>query len=59
MAAYGFKLGTSRLTLQLNVDNVFDTEWYAGVYENSRDFIMPGTPRCFRASARFDLWSGQ
>jgi iron complex outermembrane receptor protein len=59
MAQYTFRVRGSRVAAQLNVDNVFDTEWYAGVYKNSRDFIMPGTPRAFRASVRLDLWTGE
>jgi outer membrane receptor for ferric coprogen and ferric-rhodotorulic acid len=55
MAQYRFKAGRARLTAQVNLDNVFDTVWYAGVYKNSRDFIMPGTPRRVQASLRLDL----
>lgn len=59
MAQYRFRVRKSQVTVQLNVDNALDTEWYAGVYRNSRDFIMPGTPRRFQGSVRFDLWGGQ
>jgi iron complex outermembrane receptor protein len=55
MAQYRFRLGTSRFTAQLNGSNLFDTTWYAGVYNNSRDFILPGAPRHVTGSLRVEF----
>jgi iron complex outermembrane receptor protein len=45
MGQYRFLIDKTRWTAQLNVNNVFDTQYYAGVWKNSRDFILPGAPR--------------
>lgn len=42
-AGYTFKAGRSRLTVQLNARNLFDTKHYE--YANGRTAIIPGAPR--------------
>jgi len=42
-----------RVTLQLNVKNVFDTVYYQN--SSSRLNIFPGAPRTFLASIRAEL----
>jgi iron complex outermembrane receptor protein len=55
MAQYRLPIRRTSLTAQVNLNNVFDTTWYAGVYNNSRDFILPGTPRQLLTSLRLEL----
>lgn len=42
---YAFSVNDIRWTAQLNVNNIFDQRYFTGVYNNSRDFILPGSPR--------------
>ncbi|MGE0449259.1 MAG: TonB-dependent siderophore receptor [Vicinamibacterales bacterium] len=42
-AGYTFKAGRSRLTVQLNARNLFNTKYYE--YASNRTSIIPGTPR--------------
>jgi len=55
MAQYRFRLGPARLSAQLNVNNLLDQKYYAGIYGNARDFIQPGTTRQFIGSLRADF----
>lgn len=48
-AAYTFKAGRSRLTAQVNLRNLFDTEYYE--VAGGRSSIVPGTPRAVLVSA--------
>jgi iron complex outermembrane receptor protein len=54
MLQYKFNIGKSNGSLQFNVNNILDKEWYAGVYRNSRDFILPGTTRQFMGTVRIE-----
>jgi len=54
MASYDFKVGTARVSLQLNVDNVFDRRFYTGSHQFVKDWIAVGKPRTFTLSARVD-----
>jgi iron complex outermembrane receptor protein len=54
MLQYKFNIGRSNGSLQFNVNNILDKEWYAGVYRNSRDFILPGTTRQFMGTVRIE-----
>jgi iron complex outermembrane receptor protein len=44
-AQYAFAVNDIRWIAQINVNNIFDQRYFAGVYNNSRDFILPGSPR--------------
>jgi iron complex outermembrane receptor protein len=54
MTSYDFKVGTSRVSLQLNVDNLFNRRFYTGSHQFSQDWIQPGKPRTFTMSARVE-----
>lgn len=52
MAGYKLKLGGSRASLQLNVDNLLDKTYYSG--SNGGQVIHYGTPRTFMGSLRIE-----
>ncbi|MGB7988350.1 MAG: TonB-dependent siderophore receptor [Candidatus Methylophosphatis roskildensis] len=53
MASYAFKVGATKLTAQVNVDNVFDRTHFVG--SNSGSFITVGNPRTVKGSLRVDF----
>ena len=55
MVSYGFRAGKGRGTLQFNLKNVFDTVYYSGSHQFSKDWIQPGTPRTASVTLRIDL----
>jgi iron complex outermembrane receptor protein len=55
MAAYRFTLGAARAQLQLNLNNVFDREYFSGSHQHVTDWIQPGAPRTLLANFRIDL----
>jgi iron complex outermembrane receptor protein len=55
MVQYRFRVGAAAMQAQVNVNNIFDKVYYAGVYNDSRDFILPGPPRRALASFRVDF----
>jgi iron complex outermembrane receptor protein len=52
MAAYRFKLGGAASSLQINVNNLFDREYFAGSHQHVTDWIQPGSPRSVFATLR-------
>jgi iron complex outermembrane receptor protein len=54
LAAYEWKLGSSTLTAQLNVENLADEEYFnpAAPFQA---FVAPGAPRTFLGSIRFQF----
>jgi iron complex outermembrane receptor protein len=58
MASYERRVGKSRLTLQLNVDNLANSFYYYGLYPAAYanySYLNYGTPRSVLASVRLDL----
>ena len=53
MASYGWKVGSKLLTAQLNVDNLFDRNYYVGT--NSWVMITPGAPLSAKASLKAEF----
>lgn len=54
MASYGWNVGVNKkLTAQLNIDNLFDRNYYAG--SNSWVMITPGAPLSAKASVKLDF----
>lgn len=53
MASYQLKVGASKITAQLNIDNLLDKRYFAGT--NSGNFITPGAPRTFLGSVRIEF----
>ncbi len=53
MASYQWQMGMTRMTAQLNVNNLFDQSYFAGT--NSGSFIYPGMPRFFMGSLRMEF----
>lgn len=51
MAAYQWKIGDTKLSAQLNVNNLLDKQYYKGTY-NNRNVIFPGEPLTFMGSIR-------
>ncbi len=54
MAAYTQRVGQHRMTVQLNINNLFNKEYYANS-GGSRTSIMPGSPRSFLASLKYEF----
>ena len=54
-AAYGLKLGTTKLTLRARVDNLFDRFYWRDVTQQLGGYLLPGAPRTVRVSAQFDF----
>ncbi len=54
MTSYAMKLGKTRVTAQLNVNNLFDKEYFpsSGGFDRNRIFV--GTPRVFLGSIRLE-----
>jgi len=53
MGSYSWRIGPTRVTAQLNIDNIADTHYFAG--SNSGNFIMPGAPRTFLGSLKVEF----
>lgn len=53
LAAYAWKVGRSRLTAQLNVENALEKVYFTA--PGGRGEIHPGTPRTFTASLRAEF----
>jgi iron complex outermembrane receptor protein len=53
MTSYEMQIGKSKVTTQLNVDNLLNKEYYAG--SNSGNFITIGAPRSFMGSIRVEF----
>jgi iron complex outermembrane receptor protein len=53
MASYQIKVGGTKVTTQLNIDNLLDKTYYAGT--NTANFITFGTPRTFLGSVRVEF----
>lgn len=45
MAAYDFEAMGSKASVQLNVNNLFDTRYYTGSHQFVTDWVHPGAPR--------------
>lgn len=54
-AQYGFTVQRVRWTAQINVENVLNQRYFAGIYNNSRDFIQPGSPRAVVATVKTEF----
>jgi iron complex outermembrane recepter protein len=53
LAAYTWKLGPTRLTARLNVENLLDEEYFKNVVSSSE--IHPSAPRTFIGSLRIEF----
>jgi iron complex outermembrane recepter protein len=53
LAAYTWKLGPTRLTVQLNIKNLLDKEYFKNVVSSNE--IQPGAPRSFIGSLRIEF----
>jgi iron complex outermembrane receptor protein len=53
MASYGINVGPSRVSLQLNLDNLIDKTYFLG--SNGGSHIQFGAPRTFLGSVRVDF----
>jgi iron complex outermembrane receptor protein len=54
-AAYGLKLGATKLTVRARVDNLFDKFYWRDVTPALGGYLLPGAPRTFRLSGQFDF----
>ncbi len=54
MTSYAMKVGKSRITAQLNVNNLFNEEYFPSSGGFNRVRIAVGTPRAFLGSLRFE-----
>ncbi|MBD9357064.1 TonB-dependent siderophore receptor [Methylomonas albis] len=55
MAAYSWKVGPTKLTTQLNVNNLLDKMYWDSAANNSSNGVMPGAPRSFLGSVRVEF----
>jgi len=53
LAGYEWKIGPSKLAVQLNVDNLFDKEYFSG--SNSGATVPVGAPRTFLGSIQIEF----
>ena len=53
MASYEWRIGLTRMTAQLNVNNIFDRTYYSSALFPG--FITPGMPRFFMGSIRMEF----
>ncbi|MGQ0592972.1 MAG: hypothetical protein ACT4QB_10060, partial [Gammaproteobacteria bacterium] len=53
LASYQWLLGPTKLTAQLNLDNLFDKTYFVG--SNSGGAIQFGAPRTFLGSIRIEF----
>lgn len=54
MVAYRFALGSSKASLQFNLDNVFNRKYYTGSHQFLQDWIKLGNPRTAKLTLRVD-----
>lgn len=54
MVAYRFGLGSSKASLQFNLDNVFNRKYYTGSHQFVQDWIKLGNPRTAKLTLRVD-----
>ncbi len=54
MAAYRFPLGGAKGQLQLNINNLFDRDYFIGSHQHVTDWNQPGAPRTVLATFRID-----
>ena len=52
MLSYGWAVAAGRATVEVNVDNLFDTRYYASSHQFVQDWIRPGTSRTARLTLR-------
>lgn len=55
MAAYAFKEGGYKGSVQLNLKNVFNRQYYTGSHQLVTDWIQPGAPRTASVTLRLDI----
>lgn len=55
MASYSWKVGHTKLSTQLNVNNLLDKEYYDSAANSRSNGVMPGTPRSFMGSIRVEF----
>jgi iron complex outermembrane receptor protein len=55
MAGYSWKVGRTKLSTQLNVNNLLDKSYYDSAANSRTQGIMPGTPRSFMGSIRVEF----
>jgi iron complex outermembrane receptor protein len=53
MAAYGWHAAGTQMSVQLNVDNLFDKRYFESL--SGTRTVMPGTPRRWIASLRVEF----
>ncbi len=54
MVSYNWKIGDSKLTTQLNVNNLLDKDYFRGSRVGDRSGALPGEPISFIGSLRLD-----
>lgn len=54
MTSYTWHLAKSRITTQLNVDNMLDKRYYGSSQNSNSTGIFPGTPLTFLGSVKFE-----
>jgi iron complex outermembrane receptor protein len=54
MVSYAFALGTTKGSVQLNVNNLFDRRYFSGSHQFVQDWIKPGDPRTALLTLRFE-----
>lgn len=55
MTAYAFKESGYKGTLQFNLKNVFNRQYYTGSHQLVTDWIQPGSPRTASVTLRLDI----
>ncbi len=55
MVAYAFKEGGYKGSVQFNLKNVFDRQYYSGSHQLVTDWIQPGAPRTASVTLRLDI----
>jgi iron complex outermembrane recepter protein len=55
MAAYRFPIGSTKASLQLNLNNLFNKRYYTGSHQFVQDWIAPGAPRSGLLTFRVEM----
>jgi iron complex outermembrane receptor protein len=55
MTAYAFKENGYKGTLQFNLKNVFNRQYYSSSHQIVTDWIQPGSPRTASVTLRLDI----
>jgi iron complex outermembrane recepter protein len=55
MAAYRFPIGSTKASLQLNLNNLFNKRYYTGSHQFVQDWIAPGAPRSGLLTFRLEI----